>query len=383
MIKFLTLRPEAFGLDISDLSLKVAKLKKRGKFLNLASFGETKMKPGIIEQGEIKDEKALAENIIKAVKEVQGERIKTKYVVVSLPEEKAFLQVIKMPLMKEEEVKKAVYFEAENYIPLPIDNVYLDCQIIPSASAKSKHLDVLIAALPKKSIDPYLSSLKQAGLKPLALEIESQAVSRALVEQANCSKPVLLVDLGASRTSFIIFSDCSLKFTSSSSISSKRFTEAIAKNLKITLSEAETLKMKEGILSEQNSQKKTVAGEDAIIDLKKIQTAKKVKTGQDGKQILQILAPDLTELAQQIKKYLNYYQDHYNQKIQKILLCGGGVNLKGLSDFMHSQTGLPVEMGNPWVNILPKRLKEVPKMPYPESLRYTTALGLALRGMKT
>ena len=56
MIKLLSLKPEAFGLDISDLSLRIAKLKKRGKFFRLVSWGEAKIKPGIVEQGEIKNE---------------------------------------------------------------------------------------------------------------------------------------------------------------------------------------------------------------------------------------------------------------------------------------------------------------------------------------
>jgi len=61
MLEFLTLKPEAFGLDISDLSLKIVKLKKKGKFFSLASFGEFPIKKGIIEKGEIKDQKALSD----------------------------------------------------------------------------------------------------------------------------------------------------------------------------------------------------------------------------------------------------------------------------------------------------------------------------------
>ncbi|GAI10678.1 unnamed protein product, partial [marine sediment metagenome] len=131
MLKFLTLKPEAFGLDFSDLSLRIAKLKKRGKFLLnrgaitrsgatdlcLASWGEMEIKPGIIEKGEIKDATSLSEIIKEGLNEVKGERIKTKYVIASLPEKKAFIQVIQMPRMKKEELKTAVPFEAENYIP--------------------------------------------------------------------------------------------------------------------------------------------------------------------------------------------------------------------------------------------------------------------------
>lgn len=362
MLEFLTLKPAAFGLDISDLSLKIIKLKKKGRFLSLASFGETKVKPGIIEKGEIKDEKALAKIIKKAVAEVKGEKLKTKYVIASLPEEKAFLQVIQLPIMEKEEVKKAVYFEAENYIPLPIDKVYLDSQVVPQTTSSSGHLNVLIAAFPKEMIDPYVSSLKMAGLKPLALEIESQAVSRALIKKGISSEPLLLIDLGANRTSFIIFSGRSLRFTTTVSVSSQKFTETISKYLKVDFKKAETLKIQYGIQDDVTSSK-----------------------------VLEALADTLINLVKQIKKYLNYYQTHSihehlppdSRKVAKILLCGGGVNLKGLADLLSLELRLPVELGNPWVNILPQSQKEVPALPHSESLRYTTALGLALRGIKT
>lgn len=352
MLNYLTLKPKIFGLDISDLSLKIIQLKERGKFFDLSSFGETRMKPGAVEQGEVKDEEALARNIKTAVATVSGEKLKTKYVAVSLPEEKAFLQVIQMPYMKEEEVEKAVYFEAENYIPLPMEKVYLDSQII-SKDPKSGRLNVLIAALPRTTIDPYMNALKKAGLKPVILEIESLAISRVLVKEKTTPKPLLLIDLGENRTSFSIFFDQSLRFTTTCSVSSKRFSEMIAENLGIDFKKAEALKIKNGIA-----------------------------VGQQGRKIFQAVEPSLKELVELTKKYLDYCQKEYNQKIDKILLCGGGVSLQGFVEFFSDKLNVKVELANPWVNILPNQEDIIDPALYRESLRYTTALGLALKGIK-
>lgn len=351
MIDYLTLKPKAFGIDISDLSLKIVKLKNRGKFFNLVSFGETVIKPGIIEQGEVKNKKVLIENIRRAVKKVNGEKIKTQYVIVSLPEEKAFLQVIHLPFMTAQEAKKAVYFEAENYIPLPINEVYLDSQII-SYDAKTNKLNILIVALPKTIVDPYVSSLRGAGLKPLAFEIESMSISRALVNESEAHKPLILIDLGENRTGFSIFCEHSLRFTTThQDICAKKFTEAIAESLKISFKEAETLKLKKGIINNRNNKK-----------------------------ISDILMPSLIELVNLIKKYISYCETRYNQKIDKVLLCGGGANLKGLVDFLGQQLKTSVELGNPWINIVSSKSKEHNLLSHEESLRYTTAIGLALRG---
>jgi len=373
MFGILTLKPEAFGLDISDLSLKIIKLKKIKNGFDLASFGEEKIKPGIIKGGEIKDEKALSEVIKEALIKVKGEKLKTKYVVASLPEEKAFLQVIQMPRMSEEDLKSAVIYEAENYIPLPIEEVYLDSQVIQPVHNHLDHFDVLIAALPEKTVDPYLSVLKMARLEPVSLEIESLSISRALIKGGVATFPVLLIDLGATRTSFIIFSGHSLRFTSSIPVSSGNFTEIIAKALGVDLAEAEKLKIKYGL--EEKIQIKIKNGIE-----------KKTERGK----IFEALIPPLVDLIQQIKRYLDYYQTHASHEhlppngkgVSKILLCGGGANLKGLPELLSLELKIPVELGNPWVNILPESLKEVPELPLEKSLAFTTAIGLALCGIK-
>jgi len=395
-MNFLNLKPESFGLDISDLSLKIIKLKKRGNFFTLSSYGKEEIEPGLIKGGEIKDEKKLAEILRESIKKVRGKKLKTNYVVASLPEEKAFLQVIQMPRLPEEDLKSAVIYEAENYIPTPLEEVYLDYQIVPPIYDHLDHLDILIAALPKKTVDPYLSALKLAGFVPKVLEIESMAIARALIKGGATTQPILLIDLGATRTSFIIFSGQSLRFTTSIPVSSTSFTEIISKNLGVTLAEAERLKIKYGL-----EEKIKINIGDEKTNIKK----------ERGK-IFEALIPALIDLVQQIKRYLDYYQTHASHEhlppttfqknnsnkhkpqkvvgglppdgkgISKIYLCGGGANLKGLCELLSLELKIPVEMGNPWVNILIKEKKEVPELSFEESLKYTTALGLALRGIR-
>jgi len=363
MLEFLTLKPEAFGLDISDLSLKLVKLKKTGKILALASFGEEKIKPGIIKEGEIKDEEKLAEIIKTSIKKVKGEKLRTKYVVASLPEEKGFLQVIRMPRMSMEELEKAVVFEAENYIPLPLAEVYLDFQIVKPISNHLDYLDVLIAASPKKIVDSYVYVLKKAGLQPKVLEIESSAISRALIKDELASIPLLLIDIGATRTSFIIYSGYSLRLTSSVPISSQKFTDIISRAMRIDKKTAEKMKLRYGL---------------------------KDKRSKQGKQVFEALIPILTDLTEQINLYLDYYNTHSfsdhiapeGKRVERIILCGGGANLPGLCDYLSSQLKIPVELGNPWINILPEGSKTISGFPFKHSLKYTTALGLALRAIK-
>jgi type IV pilus assembly protein PilM len=361
-MEFLSLKTKAFGLDISDLSLKFLMLRKRGKKFSVVSFGESQIEPGIVEGGEVKDEEKLAKIVKEATK-----KVKTKYVVACLPEEKAFLQVIKMPIMSEEDLKSAIVFEAENYIPLPVSEVYLDCEVVPPVYNHLDHLDVLLAAIPKKTVDSYLRVLKKAGLKPIAFEIESLAIARALIKDQTTTYPVLIIDLGATRSSFIIFAGKSVRFTTSIPVSGIHFTELIAKNLKISFEKAEKLKIIHGLK------------EGMKIKLGEKTTLEKTK----GK-IFEALIPALVDLVQQIKKYIDYYQAHAylsglppdGKRIHKLILSGGGANLKGLKEFLELELKIPVEVGNPWINI-----GEVKNFPKEKSLSFTTAIGLALRGI--
>jgi len=361
-MEFLSLKPKAFGLDISDLSLKFLMLRKKGKKFSVVSFGESQIEPGIVEGGEVKDEEKLAKIVKEATK-----KVKTKYVVACLPEEKAFLQVIKMPMMSEEDLKSAIVFEAENYIPLPVNEVYLDCEVVPPVYNHLDHLDVLLVAIPKKTVDPYLRVLKKAGLKPIAFEIESLAIARALIENQTTTYPVLIIDLGATRTSFIIFAGKSVRFTTSIPVSGIHFTELIAKNLKISFEKAEKLKIIHGLK------------EGLKIKLGEKTTLEKTK----GK-IFEALIPALVDLVQQIKKYIDYYQAHAylsglppnGKRIHKLVLSGGGANLKGLKEFLELELKISVEIGNPWINV-----GEVKNFPKEKSLSFTTAIGLALRGI--
>ena len=155
MLKFLNLEPEIFAIDINDSSLKIIKLIKKRKGFSLVSFNDVKIKQGVIKEGIIQDKEALANIIKKACNTVKGKKLGTKYAIISLPEEKSFSQLIQMHKMTEEELKLALPFEAGNYIPLAIDNAYLDFQIINSPQDNLTHLDLLINAMPKSIIDNY------------------------------------------------------------------------------------------------------------------------------------------------------------------------------------------------------------------------------------
>lgn len=359
MFKILNLQPEIFGLDINDLSIKIAKLKKNHKGIKLVSFNETDIKPGIIKEGVIQDSSALAKLITYACNTVKGEQLGTKYVIVPLPEEKSFSQVIQMPKMTEEELRLAVPFEAENYIPLTIDEVYLDFQITNPHKDELDHLDLLINAMPKPIVDSYVACFKEAGLIPCVLEVESQAIARALLKIGEDVLPLILIDFGQTKTSFIIVSGGSIRFTSTIPISSEQLTNSIADKLGISFEKAEELKIEYGLTPHK----------------------------ENNHYLAEAMNPVLNDFVAQIKKHISFYQGHVSHeyfqslgKIEKVILCGGGSNLRKFPDFLSHQLKINVELGNPLVNITSLKNKISYFMPKTKAMSFSTAFGLALRG---
>ncbi len=363
MLTFFNLEPEFFGVDVNDLSLRMVKLAKKRKAFELVSFNEVGIRQGVIKEGVIQDQEGFVQAIQLALSTVKGKKLNTRHVIVSLPEEKSFAQVIRMPRMEEKELQLAVPFEAENYIPLPIEKVYLDFQAINSQAAveQKNSQDVLINVLPKNIVDSYVSAFKKAALTPAVLEVESAAIVRALLPAKSVDGSIIFIDFSQTKTSFIIYSGNSIRFTCTIPISSGQLTDAIAKNLQIGFQKAEELKIRHGMVTQK---------------------------GDKNHDIVASMDPILSELANQIKKYISFYQGHISHEyfdgeraIEKVVLCGGGANLKELTDFLYKKLRIPVELGNPFCNLaLPKPGQRRP-ISEAKALAFTTAIGLALRGV--
>lgn len=378
MFEPLTLKSVAAGVDLTDFYLRIVKLKRQGHDFDLASFGEQPVPAGLFEDGEIKNETELVKVIRQAVTKIKGEKLKTDKVIISLPEEKCFLRIIQFPKMALEDLAKAIPFEAENHIPLPLKELYLDFEVIEPLVDHLDHFDILLVASPRKIIDSYLRVFKAASLAPLAFEPESLAISRALVKHEMTTEPILLVDFDTYRTNLVVFAGRSVRFTSSLQTGSKNLIDVLVQGLNVTVREAERIKKEVGIGAQTGTRLIEKTGdyefEREIINDERIRN---------------ILAPSLSPLVTEVKDFLDFYYSHTGhehlllarQGVKRVLLSGDGAHLKGLTHFLAKELGISVALANPWVNILPDAESRVPEEYLQRSLSYATALGLALRGV--
>lgn len=337
-----------FALDLSDLSVKVFQIEKNGKIDKIRSYFSQDMESGCIEDGRIINKEKVVSYIKSTIGKAGPKKIRTKKVVCSLPESKVFLRVVNIPLMEEKEVAEAIKWEIEASIPLTSDQVCFDWQILNKSEDKQ---EVLTVSVSKEVVDDIMEVLGLAGLEVYGLEVESIATVRSLIPEESSREDIfMIVDLGARGTSFIISEGNIPCFTSSIPFSSEGLTDAISKSFNIQPSEAEKIKLFHGI--EKNSESNSV---------------------------FNAVRSTLENLSVEIQKSLDFYQSmsKNSAEIKKIIMCGGGSNLKGLLPYLTTRISKEVLMGDPWVNL--DFGNNLPVIDKDNSVRFTTAIGLALK----
>lgn len=339
-----------WALDISDLSLKMVGLAKKGPLYTIANYSTAKIPPGSFNKGKIVNDEAIVKIIQEFILAAKGTKVKSKFVKACLPEKHTFIKLITIPKMAEAEIPAAVEWAAEHHLPFSLDEIYFDWQIVDHQPNK-KNIHIIIGAAPKETVNSYTNLIKKAELTPLSLEIEAVAIARSLINNKlnpTHKEAIGLIDIGASRSSFIIYAHDTIQSTFSLPLSSHNITQNIADKLSLTLKQAENAKIICGI------------------------HPKKCKGG-----ISVILNKELTNFINKINSSIKYYQKNFDNAlpIKEIILCGGGANMKQFATYLTDHLKIKTSKGNPRLYLTAKQPLDIPD---DEILSYTTALGLAL-----
>ncbi len=351
--KIIDFFPPPFGLDLSDLSLKAVWLKREGKEDVVASYGSVNLPVGAIVDGEILKEDIVVEAVKELLEKSGPRKIRTNRVVCSLPETKAFLRILTLPKMEADEAREAIKWEIEANIPLSLDQVYYDWQILPRTLIPEKDkMNAMVVAVARSMVDQFHGILERSGLDVVGLETESIAQARSLLSESDDRKTTLIVDLGDRRTSFLIAVGNIPVFTSSVPLSSQSMTDAIAKGMGLSFEAAEQLKITTGLGS---------------LALPSPQ--------------LRAVKPILENLATEIERSIDFYFTslRYSDRIDSIILCGGGANTNGMLPYLSKRLRQNIEYGDPWVNT--HLAGKLPLIERKRSVQYSTAIGLALRSL--
>lgn len=335
-----------FGLDIGRASLKVMQIDSSGKHPAVTGYGNTTFDNSAIEKGVIVD----PETIVKAAYELITKgligEITTSHVALSLPNEYSFSRVLTLPKMDPKDLAAAVRGEAEQSIPVSLDDLYYDYAITSTLADGTN--EVQLVAAQREIVDSYLAVAQALNLQVAFIETNISAVTRIVRHAEHTTDVVtLIVDLGSTAADLSIYDGKTLRVTGTADCGSDDISELIAKGLKVSLTQAHTIKTRYGL------------------ELSKKQ-----------KDILAAIEGELGKLISEIKKVVRYYAEKTDKgEIGQIILLGGGANLPGLSTYITDHTRVPTRLCDPWQNLTFGRLQPPHQL---ETTLYTTAGGLSL-----
>ena len=140
---------------------------------------------------DIPDESSVLENAEKVSTELslalQKSKIDATNVAISIPVTSAIIRVVTSPLMKEEELQKAIETNSlwENLVQLTdnLDDYSIFHQVI-NRNEKDNTMDILFVASKLADINSYVSIVKNSGLNPVIIDVKCFALKSA-VDQIN------------------------------------------------------------------------------------------------------------------------------------------------------------------------------------------------------
>ena len=309
--------PSLVGLDIGSSALKAGEITATKKGLALKNFGMISIAPGAIEEGNINDPENVADSIRQLFK---ANNIKEKNVALSIGGYSVIVKKIDVQTATEEQLQETIHLEAEQYIPFDISEVNIDYQILGETETGSDQMSVILVAAKKEMISEYINLVQMAGLNPCIIDVDAFALQN--IFEANydlTDENVVLIDIGANKTSLNILKSHSSVFMRDVSMGCSQINQKIISLIDCSFAEAEQIK-----LSKQ-------ADKISPDDLK------------------QIVSSVVSEWSIEIRRALDfYYSANPDEQIKSIMISGGGAQIKEFRQLLATETSSDVETINPF-----------------------------------
>jgi len=304
------------GLDLGHQVVKAVEISMEGPEPVVTGFARAEVLAG----GD------RAEAIAKVFQ--QG-KFRSKNVVTSVSGQAVVVRYITMVQMTDAELRQAIRFESDKYLPFEADDVQIDCRRLvrkphsatEGASTGQEQMSVVIAACKKSAIEERIREITRHGLSPVAVDVDVFALANAwelcgLSEIAGGTdgRAIALVDIGSSTTSINVLCGGETCFSREIGIGGQDMTQAAARRLGVENTEAEAIK-------------RDPAGRDA--------------------EVSRAITPVLEDMVSELSLSLDYVENREGLRVEEILLSGGGVLAPGLVSFIEQATQRSARTWNP------------------------------------
>lgn len=345
------------GIDIGTSAVRLVELEQQGDNLKLANYGEVQTE---IVQGEALriTKKAMAifsvEEIAMIIRAIMAEtKIRTRQCAFSIPDYSTFFTSFTLPPMTEKELPDAVMFEARQHIPLPLESVAVDWQLVGGGFDEPQDLQIVMAAIPNEIIQQYKLIAANAKLEVVALEAEVFGLLRSLVPKTE-NQPVCLVDIGAQSTVCSIVENGVVKSSYSFDVAGNYILEESMKGLSLDPDAEREIRERYGLKF-----------------FPRVREDMRTRA-------MDVLFSSFGAILKEIQTMLATYVRHENKDVAKIIITGGTALIPGIKDHFSNFFSRAVEIADPFTEIIyPPALTEELRAVGP---LYAVAVGMAQRG---
>ncbi|MGB3024060.1 MAG: type IV pilus assembly protein PilM [Candidatus Saccharimonadales bacterium] len=334
-----------FALDIGSGAIRAVQLKPSGSGWLLQMVGSVSISMKVAMSDAPEDQKKLSEAITTLVGQTG---IRTKNVVLGIPSAKMFATVVDVPAMSKEELASTIKYQAEQYVPMSLDESKIDWDVLGKSPNDPSKNEVLLVTVANSFTESRLDLLEELGFNVIAIEPDSLALARALVASGS-STVQILVNVSDSSTDIVLVYGDTPRLIRSVPTGLQSLTKAAVQNLNIQDEQALQFIFKFGVLADRL----------------------------EG-QVLRALDSTIDQLTSEIVKSIKFFETRYPATpIDGVSLTGYGATIPGFTEYVASKTTLPTTTANPWSQIA---MSNADKQRLADTAgTYTIAIGLAMR----
>lgn len=315
--------PRVTGLDIGTFAVRAAELDLGSDRPTLLRFGQVTLPPGAVVSGEVEDVEAVGA----AIRRLWTESgFRSRQVIVGVANQRVIVRQADVPAMDEEDMRSALRFEAQELIPIPLDEAILDFQVLETIPGEEGQdtARILLAAAQRDMVRTHLAAVERGGLAATSVDLIPFGLIRALagppefLPEANRASAIVCV--GAGVTNVVVHEDGVPRFVRILLVGGDDITRAIAEELDVDLDLAEDLKRR--------------ADEGSDDDLE-------ARTGV-------IVNQRLGSAVEEIRGSLDFYLAQPDAaQYDRVLVTGGASRTVGFMERLQQALGTPVEMARP------------------------------------
>ena len=344
------------GVDIGSHSVKVCQLRRTGEIFELEKFGVAEIYPEGDPPDDAEEQHRAKVDALRRALDVG--QIRAKHTVSSVCGESIIVRYLQLPEMPEEELKKALQWEAEEYIPFRLSEVNIDSMILGQVQDSDiPKMDVLLVSAKKDLVNNHVAVLREAGLEPRIIDVDAFAFLNCF--ELNHTPPpgecVALVNIGSEITSINVFSDGVSRFSRDIPVGGETMTQAIKSRLGCTHVEAERLKISQGApimdtapAEDASNTTSTNLMETLRGTIEDLTNEQEESEGSPEVMAQKAVVNVMNNLFSEVHRSIEFFESQYRStNVSRVILGGGTAGLRNLPEAFERDLQLSVETIDP------------------------------------